>query len=61
MAINFKNWSTNIVDAAHRMGTVGEDGERPIIVKFISRLDKDEFLQKRKAKKHLRAADLGYA
>ncbi|XP_046684798.1 uncharacterized protein LOC124370522 [Homalodisca vitripennis] len=61
MAINFKDWSTNLVDAAHRMGTLGEDGERPIIIKFISRLDKDEFLQKRKAKKHLRAADFGYA
>ncbi|KAG8241517.1 hypothetical protein J6590_085425 [Homalodisca vitripennis] len=27
MAINFKDWSTNLVDAAHRMGTVGENAE----------------------------------
>ncbi|KAG8247173.1 hypothetical protein J6590_066878 [Homalodisca vitripennis] len=30
-------------------------------VDLATRLEKDEFLQKRKAKKHLRAADLGYA
>lgn len=59
--IKFQDWSTNLLDAAHRMGTVGKKGDRPIIMKFISRLDKDKFLQKRKASGKLRAVDLGYA
>ncbi|KAG8243631.1 hypothetical protein J6590_040933 [Homalodisca vitripennis] len=44
----FPDWSTNIVDAVHRMGKENNDGPRPIVVKFVSRLDRDEFLRKRK-------------
>lgn len=47
------------MDAAHRMGTV-KNGERPIIIKFISWLDKDTFLKRRKTRSNLRAVDLGY-
>ncbi|XP_046683537.1 uncharacterized protein LOC124369553 [Homalodisca vitripennis] len=34
---------------------------RPIIVKFVSRLDKDDFWNKRKVRRNLRATDLGYS
>lgn len=58
--INFRNWSSNVVDAAHRMGSK-EGNSRPIIIKFVSRLDRDDFLQCLKTKRNLRASDLGYS
>lgn len=74
-AIRFEGWSDKLVDAAHRMGQrekekddkVKEDKEdkedyvKPIIIKFVSRLDRDIFLQKRKVKRNLLASDLGFA
>lgn len=60
-AIQFPNWSINIVDAVHRMGKGNSKDPRPIVVKFISRMDRDEFLMKRKVRRHLKAKDLGFS
>lgn len=60
VTMNVEDWSDSLVDAAHRMG-LRENNSRPIIIKFVSRLDRDRFLQKRKVKRNLRASDLGYA
>lgn len=58
--IEFPEWSSSLVDAVHRMGSKDGNG-RPIIIKFVSRLDRDMFLQCRKRKRNLRASDLGYS
>ncbi|KAG8277972.1 hypothetical protein J6590_030512 [Homalodisca vitripennis] len=41
-AIQFPDWSTNIVDAVHRIWKENNDGPRPIVVNIVSRLDRDE-------------------
>jgi hypothetical protein len=60
-AIQFPDWSSNLVDAMHRMGNATESKPRPIIIKFTSRLQKEEFLKKRKVHRNLKATDLGYS
>ncbi|KAG8334915.1 hypothetical protein J6590_080043 [Homalodisca vitripennis] len=47
-AIQFQKWSTNLIDAVYRTGKGSNAEPRPIIIKFISRLDRDEFLRSRK-------------
>lgn len=59
--LHFPDWSNNLVDAVHRMGHTTPHNPRPIIIKFVSRLARDEFLAKRKVKRNLRAAELGYS
>ncbi|KAG8259610.1 hypothetical protein J6590_008645, partial [Homalodisca vitripennis] len=49
------------MDAVHRMGKATQTQPRPIIVKFVSRLHKDDFWNKRKVRRNLRATDLGYS
>lgn len=62
-ALQFENWSSNLLDALHRMGRTDSSRSqpRPIIIRFISRLDKDLFLSKRKVRRNLKALDLGYS
>ncbi|KAG8264702.1 hypothetical protein J6590_004717 [Homalodisca vitripennis] len=48
-------------DAVHRTGKGNNAEPRPIIIKFISRLDRDEILRCRKVRRHLKATDLGYS
>lgn len=62
-ALQFENWSSNLLDALHRMGKTdfSRSQPRPIIIRFISRLDRDLFLSKRKVRRNLRASDLGYS
>ncbi|KAG8252387.1 hypothetical protein J6590_058551 [Homalodisca vitripennis] len=43
------------------MGKENNDGPRPIVVKFVSRLDRDEFLRKRKVRRQLKDTDLGFS
>lgn len=59
-ALQFPEWSSRLLDAAHRMGKRGEQGPRPIIIKFLSRFDKEEFLKKRRVRRNLKAKDLGF-
>lgn len=61
VALQFPEWSSRLLDAAHRMGRSGEHGPRPIIIKFLSRFDKEEFLKKRRVRRNLKAMDLGFA
>lgn len=60
-ALQFEDWSTSVMDAVHRMGKISESRPRPIIIRFVSRLNKDIFLNKRKVKRNLKASDLGYS
>lgn len=60
-ALHFENWSPNIIDAVHRMGKISDLKPRPIIIRFVSRLDKDMFLAKRKVHRNLKATDLGFS
>lgn len=71
-ALHFEDWSTSLLDAVHRMGKTSESRNpeelnpgvpkpRPIIIRFVSRLNKDIFLNKRKVKRNLKASDLGYS
>lgn len=60
-ALQFEDWSTSLMDAVHRMGKISESRPRPIIIRFVSRLNKDIFLNKRKVKRNLKASDLGYS
>lgn len=59
-ALQFPDWSTNLIDAVHRMGKSTETQPRPIIIKFVSRLVKEEFWSKRKVRRNLKATDLGF-
>lgn len=59
--LNFENWSIQYIDAVHRMGRRGGPGPRPIIIKFVSRLVKEQFLKLRRLKRNLKASDLGYS
>lgn len=59
--LQFPSWSTSLLDAVHRMGKINKSIPRPIIMKFVSRINKEEFLRKRKAWRHLKASDLGYS
>lgn len=61
VAIQFEDWSLNYVDAVHRIGAKSGSRPRPIIIKFTSRLVKEEFLKKRKVRRNLKAMDLGYS
>ncbi|XP_046666597.1 uncharacterized protein LOC124358340 [Homalodisca vitripennis] len=61
VTLQFENWSSSLMDAVHRMGKATQTQPRPIIVKFVSRLDKDDFWNKRKVRRNLRATDLGYS
>lgn len=60
-ALQFINWSENLIDAVHRMGKTTDSKPRPIIIKFVSRLDKEVFLNKRKVRRNLKATDLGFS
>lgn len=60
-ALQFEDWSTSLMDAVHRMGKTTGTRPRPIIIRFVSRLDKDLFLNKRKVRRNLKATDLGYS
>lgn len=60
-AIRFPEWADNLVDMVHRMGRQSDNSPRPIIIKFVRRLDRNEFLNKRKVKRNLMASDLGYS
>lgn len=60
-AIQFPDWSTSLVDAVHRLGRRNNNDPRPIIIKFVSRQDRDEFLKKRKVRRNLKATDLGFS
>lgn len=60
-SLQFEGWSTNLIDAVHRMGKATQSQPRPIIVKFVSRLDRDDFLNKRKIRRNLKATDLGFS
>lgn len=71
--IGFPEYSFKMVDAAHRLGNqkaISSDpakpegqssGPRPMIIKFVRRLDKELFLHKRKLKRSLKASELGFA
>ncbi|XP_031339593.1 uncharacterized protein LOC116168079 [Photinus pyralis] len=65
--LNFTEFSTNLLVAAHRLGvkqnpvTSQTQTKRPIIIKFVRRFDKEEFLRLRKVKRNLRSSDLGFA
>lgn len=61
VALQFPEWSSRLLDAAHRMGRRGEKGPRPIIIKFLSRFDKEDFIRKRRVRRNLTAVDLGFA
>ncbi|KAK5647367.1 hypothetical protein RI129_002259 [Pyrocoelia pectoralis] len=51
--------SKQMIDACHRIGAASQvNNTRPIIVKFVSRLDKDEFVSKRRVKRNLVVGDL---
>ncbi|KAG8320061.1 hypothetical protein J6590_077193 [Homalodisca vitripennis] len=50
VTLQFENWSSSLMDAVHRMGKATQTQPRPIIVKFVSRLDKDDFWNKRKVR-----------
>lgn len=60
-ALHFPDWSSGLVDAVHRMGKSTGSTPRPIIVKFVRRQDKEEFLTKRKVRRNLKATDLGFS
>lgn len=60
-AIQFPDWSDSLLDAVHRMGQVSSRNPRPIIAKFISRINKEDFLSKRKVRRNLKASDMGYS
>lgn len=60
-ALQFEDWSSKLIDAVHRMGKISDSRPRPIIIRFVSRLDKDMFLSKRKVRRNLKASDLGFA
>lgn len=60
-ALQFEDWSSNLIDAVHRMGKISGPRPRPIIIRFVSRLHKDMFLNKRKVRRNLKASDLGYS
>jgi hypothetical protein len=60
-ALQFAEWSPSLVDAVHRMGKSNQSQPRPIIIKFVSRLVKEEFWIKRKVKRNLKATDLGFS
>lgn len=64
-ALQFEGWSSKLLDALHRMGKIdpaeSKTQPRPIIIRFISRQDKDMFLTKRKVRRNLKASDLGYS
>lgn len=60
-AVQFPDWSQSMVDAVHRVGRRKNTDPRPIIVKFVSRQDRDELLMKRKVRRNLKAADLGFS
>uniref|UniRef100_A0A1B6LMZ9 FP protein C-terminal domain-containing protein n=1 Tax=Graphocephala atropunctata TaxID=36148 RepID=A0A1B6LMZ9_9HEMI len=60
-ALQFDDWSPSLIDAVHRMGRISGSRPRPIIIRFVSRLDKDMFLSKRKVRRNLTASDLGYS
>lgn len=60
-ALQFEEWSSSLIDAVHRMGKSSESRPRPIIIRFVSRLDKDLFLSKRKVRRNLKATDLGFS
>lgn len=60
-ALQFDEWSPSLIDAVHRMGKSSESKPRPIIIRFVSRLDKDLFLSKRKVRRNLKAKDLGFS
>ncbi|XP_031338839.1 uncharacterized protein LOC116167585 [Photinus pyralis] len=53
------NVSDGDVDACHRLGTKQEGRIRGIIVKFVRRATKEEFLRKRKIKRNLNTSDIG--
>lgn len=61
VSLMFPDWSDSLVDMVHRMGRPSGDSPRPIIIKFVRRLDRNEFLNKRKVRRNLRASDLGYS
>lgn len=52
--------SDSMVDACHRLG-VRQNGDKPpgIIVKFVRRIDKEEFLRKRRVKRTLSTRHMG--
>jgi len=50
VAIRFQDWDDSLLDAVHRLGK-NTNSPRPIIIKFVRRLDKNEFLRKKKVKK----------
>ncbi|KAG8314236.1 hypothetical protein J6590_097294, partial [Homalodisca vitripennis] len=56
--LEFPEWSTSLIDAVHRMGRVTDKSPRPIIIKFVSRIDRNEFFNLRKMKRNLKASDL---
>ncbi|XP_054270862.1 uncharacterized protein LOC128991735 [Macrosteles quadrilineatus] len=62
-ALHFQDWSEKLVDAVHRMGKYDptNTSPRPIIIRFVRRLDKDAFLNKRKERRNLKASDLGFS
>lgn len=60
-ALHFENFSSNMMDTVHRMGKISDSQPRPIIIRFISRMDKDMFLSKRKVHRNLKATDLGFS
>ncbi|KAK4882188.1 hypothetical protein RN001_005507 [Aquatica leii] len=58
VALGF-NLQRNMIDACHRVGVLSSlYNSRPIILKFVSRLDKEDFLNKRKIKRNLKVRDL---
>lgn len=54
--------SDEMVDVCHRLGNrrIGENRPRAIIVKFTRRIVKEELLVKRRVKRNLNTADIGF-
>lgn len=55
-----KSITSEMIDVCHRLKKPTNQSSAGIIVRFVRRIDKDEFLFKRKVKRSLNAVDIGF-
>jgi hypothetical protein len=58
--IHFDKWDFQMVDATHGLNKKSDNSPSAIIIKFVRRLDKFEFIEKRKAARNLSTEDFGF-
>lgn len=58
-AIQFPDWSINIVDSVHRMGKESDNDPRLVVIKFVGKLERDE-LRRGRLGNTSRLLDMGF-